>query len=54
VPLAKNPKVGEPPFIHEDATFVENPSPNSLSKNAQRKMNPISIRKKENILVVIN
>ena len=40
----KKPRVGDPPFNHEFSGRVENPKPNSLSKKAQRNMNPREMR----------
>ena len=36
----RNPSVGEPPWIHALAEAVSWPSPNSLSRNGQRNVQP--------------
>ncbi len=41
----RKPRVGEPPWIHDLAVEVEYPSPNSLSRKAQRKTKPVTIRR---------
>jgi hypothetical protein len=42
--LPRNPWLGVPPWIHAEALAVEYPSPNDLSRKAQRKMNPVASR----------
>ena len=46
VAFFKYPNVGEKPSIQALSGGVAKPNPNNLSKNAQRKINPIPIRKK--------
>ncbi len=43
-PCDKNPAVGDAPSIQAFPALVANPSPNVLSINAQRNINPIAIR----------
>src|ERR1700722_6751706 len=41
---SRKPVVGEPPWIHALSLGVDLPRPNILSRNAQKKTNPIAMR----------
>ena len=43
--LERKPLVGDPPWIQARALGVEKPRPKVLSRKAQRKMNPVAMRR---------